>query len=246
MALLDEVLEAHGGAARWAAARTVRARVRSGGLLVRTRLPGNQFRDGRLEVEIGSPRAVLEPFPSDGRRAVFDRGSARIEASSGEVLAERADPRPLFFGRSGLRRNLRWDPLDAAYFAGYAWWNYLNTPHLLTREGVEVVEGEQWRRGGERWRRLEVRFPAEVPTHSAEQTFYYDQGLRLRRHDYVAEVIGGWAHGAHMCADHVEAGGLLFPTRRWVRPIGLRNRPLPFPTLIALELSGIEVESGPI
>ena len=45
-----------------------------------------------------------------------------------------------------------------------------------------------------------------------------------------------------MCADHVEAGGLTFPTRRWVRPIGLGNRPLPAPTLVSLQLSEIEVE----
>ena len=64
----------------------------------------------------------------------------------------------------------------------------------------------------------------------------------LRRLDYVAEVIGGWAHGAHQCADHAEAGGLTFPTRRWVRPIGPGNRAMPFPTMVSLRLSEIEVE----
>ena len=83
---------------------------------------------------------------------------------------------------------------------------------------------------------------AGIDTHSERQTFYYDAELRLRRHDYVAEVVGGWAHAAHMCADHVEAGGLLFPTRRWVRPIGPRNRRCPFPTLVSLQLSEIEVQ----
>ena len=48
--------------------------------------------------------------------------------------------------------------------------------------------------------------------------------------------------GAHMCADHVEVGGLVFPTRRWVRPVGPGNRPLPGPTLVSLQLSEIEVE----
>jgi hypothetical protein len=44
-----------------------------------------------------------------------------------------------------------------------------------------------------------------------------------------------------MCADHVEAGGLVFPTRRWVRPLGPGGRPLPLPTLVSLDLSEIEV-----
>jgi hypothetical protein len=54
--LLGEVLEAHGGLERWRAARTVRARVRSGGLLVRTRVPGNRFADYRLTVAVDQPQ----------------------------------------------------------------------------------------------------------------------------------------------------------------------------------------------
>ena len=147
-------------------------------------------------------------------------------------------------GGAGLRRNLRWDALDLTYFAGYAWWNYIGAPFLLEEPGVAVEEIEPWRAGGaggDVWRRLAVTFPPEIHTHSPDQVFYYDADLRLRRHDYTAEIVGRWAHAAHMCADHVEADGLLFPTRRWVRPIGLRNRALPGPTLVSLRLSEIEV-----
>jgi hypothetical protein len=243
MTLLDDVLQAHGGAERWAAATTIRARVRSGGLLVRTRVPGNGFADYRLTVEVERPYAVLDPFPDSGRRGVFDRGEARIETEAGEVLESRADPRPAFSGLPGLRRNLRWDALDSTYFAGYAMWNYVTTPYLLTREGVEVREGEPWGQDGEGWRRLEVTFPSGLDTHSPDQSFYFDSRGLLRRHDYVAEVVGGWARGAHYCADHVEADGLTFPTRRRVRPIGPRNGTLPFPTMVWLELSEIAVET---
>jgi hypothetical protein len=242
LTLLDEVLDAHGGGERWRAARRISARVRSGGLLVRTRMAGNRFADYRIEVEVAEPRAVADPFPRDGERAIFERGAVRVETADGEVLESRADPRRAFFGLSGLRRNLRWDALDSIYFAGYAMWNYLTTPLLLTRDGVEVAEGEPWRADGETWRRLEARFPDGLDTHSREQTFYFDDDRMLRRHDYVAEVIGGRAHAAHMCADQVEAGGLVFPTRRWVRPIGPGNRALPFPTMVSLDLSRIEVE----
>lgn len=243
MTLLEEVLEAHGGRARWASARTIRGRVRSGGLLLRTRVPGNRFADGHLEVSVDQPVASAGPFPRDGMRGVFDHGEVRIETLDGEVVDLRRNPREMFFGRAGLRRNLRWDPLDAAYFAGYAWWNYLNAPYLLARQGVRTQEVEPWPQAtGESWRRLEARFPPGLDTHCPRQLFYYDSELRLRRHDYVAEVVGGWARAAHMCADHVEAGGLLFPTRRWVRPIGPRNRPLALPTLVSLQLSEIEVQ----
>lgn len=241
MSLLQEVLDAHGGRDRWARARRVRTRIQSGGFLLATR--ARQLRGGGvLEVSLGEPWGAAVADADPGRRAVFDHGEVRIETVDGEVLESRLRPRDAFFGRSGLRRNLRWDDLDATYFAGYAWWNYLNAPFLLEREGVNVREIEPWRSGGESWRRLEADFPEAIETHCRRQVFYYDDELRLRRHDYTAEVVGGWARAAHLCADHVEAGGLVFPTRRRVLPRGPGNRPLPFPTLVSLRLSEIEVE----
>jgi hypothetical protein len=243
-ALLDEVLEAHGGLERWRAARTVQARVRSGGLLLRTRVPGNRFADYRLTIEVREPRAVMDPYPRAGQRGVFDRGEARIEGEGSEVLASRADPRPAFFGRAGLRRNVRWDPLDSTYFAGYAMWNYLTTPLLLTRDGVRVAEGERWREADQEWRRLEVDFPTDLDTHSAHQTFYVDSSGLIRRHDYTAEVVGGWARAAHHLSEHRQVDGLTFPTRRRVRPIGVRNRALPGPTLVWIELDALGIQKG--
>jgi hypothetical protein len=171
---------------------------------------------------------------------VFESGEVRIEAD-GEPVASRADPRALFQGPSGLRRNFRWDPLDATYFAGYAMWNYLNTPFLLTRHGVEVREGAEWDERGESWRRLEVIFPPDLDTHSGRQTFYVDSQRLIRRHDYTAEVVGGWAKAAHYCDGHREVAGLVFPTRRRVLPRGPRGRPLGRPTLVWLELDELSV-----
>jgi hypothetical protein len=241
--LLAEVLEAHGGLESWEAARAITARARSGGLLIRTRVPGNRFAAYRVTVETEEPRATLDPYPCEGQRGVFDRGEARIEGRAGEVLGSRADPRSAFFGLSGLRRSLRWDALDSAYFAGYAMWNYLTTPLLLTRHDVELRDGGKWVEEGEVWQRLEATFPGGVSTHSRHQTFYYDARRMLRRHDYVAEVVGGWARAAHYCAEHVRADGLVFPTRRRVRPIRPGNRSMPFPTMVWIELDEIRVET---
>jgi hypothetical protein len=220
--LLDEVLDAHGGRERWRATPRISAHVRSGGLLPRTRMPGNRLADYRVTVDVAEPRTRLDPFPGPGRVGVFDRGAARVETAEGEVLASRAEPRAAFSGLGGVRRNLRWDALDSVYFAGYAMWNYLTTPYLLAAEGVEAREGERWvepnSERGEPWRRLEVTFPEGIPTHSRRQTFYFCPLLLLRRHDYVAEVVGRWAKAAHYCGDHLDVGGLVFPTRRWVVP----------------------------
>jgi hypothetical protein len=234
--LLEEALEAHGGADRWRATMELRARVKSGGFALASKLAGGRLRDYEATVTVERPHAVLDPYPAPGRRGVFDGDRVRVESGSGEVLAERADPRAVF--RPLSRRALWWDPLDSLYFAGYALWNYLTTPLLLTRPGVEVREGEPWEEApGERWRRLEVTFPPGLPTHSREQTFYFDEGGLLRRHDYTAEVFGSWAKAAHYCYDHREIGGVIVCARRRVLPRSGSNRPRRGPLLVWIELS---------
>lgn len=240
--LLADALEAAGGEGRWRAARRIRARVRSGGLLLKTRVAGNRFADYQVTVEVDRQRAVLDPYPEPGLQGVFERDEVRVERSGGELVARRAEPRARFSGLSGLRRNLRWDPLDSIYFGGYAMWNYLVTPLLLTRPEVEVEEGSAWDGEGERWRRLDARFAPGLHTHCPEQSFFFDPSGRLVRHDYTAEVIGPWARGAHYCADHRSFDGLLFPTRRWVRPRRRNLRSRRFPTLVSLQVADVDVE----
>lgn len=58
-----------------------------------------------------------------GSTGVFSGDSARILAADGQVKCEREGARQAFFGVSGVPRKLRWDDLDALYFAGYANWN---------------------------------------------------------------------------------------------------------------------------
>jgi uncharacterized membrane protein len=60
----------------------------------------------------------------------------------------------------------------------------------------------------------------------------------------VADKLGILkARVTHCCADHVQAGGLVFPTRRWVRLLGPGNRSLPFPTTVSPQLTDVRVET---
>ena len=224
-----------------AAARTIRARVRSGGLLIRTRVPGNRFADYQLTVAVDEPRRGAGSL-SRGRAARRLRPRrARIETGAGDVVASRdgpaagllrprgAAPQPaLGRPRLGLLRGLC--DVELPHHAAAA--------HPRRRAGER---GRSWEEEGESWRRLEVTFPEGLDTHSRRQSFYFDAQGRLRRHDYVAEVVGGWAQGGALLRRAREAGGLWFPTRRWVRPIGPGNRSLPFPTLVWIELSDFRV-----
>jgi hypothetical protein len=117
--LLNEVLAAHGGVERWRAATAITAHGTFGGLL-RSRFPGNQMANATVRVQLAEQRTVFEGFPDEEHRAAFDRGDVRIETRDGELIDSRRNARAAFTGLSGLHRNLRWDALDAAYFAGYA------------------------------------------------------------------------------------------------------------------------------
>lgn len=240
--LLDEVLTAHGGLQRWRAVTAITVHGRFGGLL-RRRFPGNQMASVNVRVQLPEQQTVLQGFPQDDQRAVFDRGDVRIETRDGELIDGRHNPRIAFSGFSGLRRNLRWDALDAAYFAGYAFWNYLTTPLLLTRQELTITDGDTWLEAGEQWRRIEVCFSPDIHTHSQRQTFYVDAGGLIRRHDYVAQPVGRWARAVHYCDAHRHFGGLVIPTLRRVRPRGRGGKSLPYPVLVSLDIDRIEIET---
>lgn len=240
MELLDEVIEAHGGRRRWKRIGQLTADVRSGGLLMRAKGKASRFRQYRLTLSTEEQHAVLDPFPEPGSRGVYDAETVRIESDQGELVEERDDPRADFFGLSGMAKNLRWSDLDALYFAGYAMWNYLNAPFMLERPGFEVTEGEGLEEGGETWRCLHVRFPEGLHTHCAEQSFYFDEKGLLRRHDYHPDVVSRFANAAHLCDEHREFDGIVFPTRRRVVPKGPTGHPLARPTIVSIDLDSIE------
>jgi hypothetical protein len=186
-----------------------------------------RFQRGKLAdltgtVSTAEPHTVLSPYPKPGQRGVFDRGQVRIETDEGHVLSERTNPRAAI---RSLRRNFWWDDLDLLYFAGYALWNYVAAPFMFTRPGFELEEREPWEEDGAHWRRLHVVFPDDIPTHSREQDFYFDEKGLLRRLDYTAEVFGSWAKAAHYCWDHEQFSGLVVPTRRRAVPRRRNGQP---------------------
>ena len=68
--------------------------------------------------------------------------------------------------------------------------------------------------------------PRDVITHCRRQQFYFGPDGRISRHDYVAEVIGALARGAHFWEDYQDTGGLAIARRRRV-VARIGRRPLP-------------------
>ncbi|SMF85694.1 hypothetical protein SAMN06265365_1712 [Tistlia consotensis] len=233
--LLDSVLSAHGGLARWHSFRSLRATIVTGGALWGMKGLVQDAEPREMTVLLHEERASVMPFGEPDRRTAFTPDRIAIETIEGELVAERRDPRQSFRGHE---MTTPWDPLQRAYFNGYALWTYLTTPFLLALDGVEVREVEPLSEDGESWRRLRARFPARLATHSSVQDFFFGPDFLLRRHDYSVEVAGGF-HAAQLVSDYREVQGLRLPTRRRAYRRSADERPLPDPVLVSIDLSDI-------
>jgi len=229
---LGRIFDAHGGLDYWRSLSSIDVEISAWGFLFTAKRITPQ-RHARLTISTREPHVVLHDYPSHGQSAVL-QGGWRVEISNddGSVVEGRDNPRQAF--RSG--RLFRWDAIDFAYFCGYAMWNYMNLPFLLAHPGVTVTQSD-WQTTGTR---LQVSYPDTIPTHSATQELYFDESGRLSRHDYTAEVVGSWAKAAHLCRDYRQFGGLWVPTTRRVYPRGPVNRPLPMPTLVAVDIHDVQ------
>jgi hypothetical protein len=221
MGLLDEALAAHGGADALDHVRALEIEIRAGGLAFEAHgVPADMALRARIDPR--EPKVEFTDFLRVGRPATF----APDRVTVGD--AERRDPRR----RLGSLHPI-WDHLDLAYFTGYALWNYVTTPWLLTRARTTELPG----------RRLRAEFPPEIPTHSRVQTFHFDALGLLTRVDYTAYVFGAWARAAHVCSEHRRFGPIVAPTVRRVTP-RIAGRVVPEPTLVHLHVVSLDTTSA--
>jgi hypothetical protein len=233
--LARRAIEAHGGLERWNRFTTLSAHLIQGGSLWAVKGKAGVLADVTVTVDLRDEKSSHWPFGSPDRRSRFEPQRVALEDAKGKVVEELLEPRSSFQGHNF---KTHWSDLQLAYFAGYAMWTYLNIPFLLARPGVESEEVEPWQEAGETWRRLKVCFPADIATHSKEQTLYVDRQGLLRRQDYNVE-IDGTSGAAHYVYDHKEFSGIVFPTKRRVFPRQSDGRPAPEPLIISIDLDRI-------
>lgn len=212
-ALLDRAVERHGGWAAWEALRCVTVTPRRlSGLLPFVKGAGRTFEFRcRIDVFPHEYRAVFHDYPAAGQRGVFAAGAVELWDGGGAVLQSSPDHRRSF---RGLRKWRRWSPADALYFFGYALTHYCGLPFTLA-EG-RPLRLSRVRCDGRALTGVDVELPAELHTHCRRQAFYFDDEGLLRRHDYVADIAGWVARGAHLWRDFVTAHGIPIPRERHV------------------------------
>jgi len=234
--IVNEAIEAHGGMEYWNSLEALDVEMSAKGLLFTAKQRPILSRV-RMRCATREPRFSFFDFPKPGQTSeLIGTSEVRILDSEGKVVSRRENPRAAFHG---IRRLFKWDDLDFIYFGGYANWNYLTVPFLLSRKGVVVEALEPLQGELASLTRLRATFPDDVPTHSRQQIFYFDEQRLLRRLDYTAEPVGGWAHAAHLCWEYRTFGKLKVPTRRWALPLPFGHRPLPGPKLVDIEVHDI-------
>jgi hypothetical protein len=238
LSLIELAIAAHGGRERWQELNRVRAHLHCGGVIWELKGHAGALDDINVDVDLHRQFASHSPFLSPGMRTAFAADRVAILDADDQVVEERANPRASFAGHV---LETPWDPIQLAYFCGYAMWTYLTTPFVFAEPGFRAEELEPWQEGGETWRRLRVHYPEQIATHTGEQTFYIDEKGLIRRHDYTAEIINGGA-AAHYSYRHTEVDGIVVPTERRVYPIGPGGSALPEPLLVSINLDNIQFE----
>lgn len=234
-ALLQNVLEAHGGIDLWRTLERVDATIVSGGGFFALKGIIQDADPRQLTAWLHQQRATLLPYGAPDQLSVFTQERVAVEKLDGSVLAERFAPKDSF---AGHQMHTPWDPLHRAYFNGEALWTYLATPFVLATEGVSVEEIQPWQEDNERWRVLRARFPSSIETHSATQDFYFDETFMLRRHDYQVNIAGGFP-ASQLTSEHVRVDGMALPTRRRAYIRGPDQRPVRDLLMVWIDLSDI-------
>ncbi|HNB53290.1 MAG TPA: hypothetical protein PK530_15170 [Anaerolineales bacterium] len=220
----QKALAAYGGKDLWTNVKTIEAEVSVHGWAF-TLKQRPFFKHAKLTMELARPVSRLTPIGKDPNiTGVLDGHDVYLEDSTGKIIAERRKARRFF---PGGRRLFKWDDLDMAYFANYAFWNYFTLPALLLRGDIawkELTPG-----------RLEATFPETIPTHNLIQQFRFDPetGL-LIQHDYTADIISKLATAANVVQEHRHGEEVLYTSKRLVTPRAPSGKPLPGPTLIAI------------
>jgi hypothetical protein len=229
MTLLDEVIEASGGSARWGELKRFTLQLSINGELLNRTGHAGRFKNIAAEGSTQSQLVRFTGFTGPDGCGLYQPDCVTLEGPGGEVLLSLRDPQRVFLDHS---KAAPWDVLHVLFFCGFAVWNYLMTPFLLAHPEVRTEELPPWQEHGETWRRLRATFPSDIVTHSTEQTFYFDAGGLQRRTDH--DLLG--TPVAHYSWAHQTFDGITVPTLRRSLARQPDGTAIPKPALVDVEI----------
>jgi len=229
MTLLDEVIEASGGMARWNSLRRFTLQLSLGGTLFSPLCRADCLKEVVAEGSTGSQSVRFIGFARSTNCAFYQPDSVTIESVEGKTLRTWQNPLKAFSDRS---TDGRWDELQLVFFCGFSVWNFLTTPFLLAHPDVRVEELPPQREQAQLWRRLQAVFPPSITTHSSSQMFYFDEQALQRRTDH--DLLG--VKVAHYSWAHQVFSGIMVPTLRRSLPLRSDGTVTPGPSLLDVEV----------
>lgn len=229
--LLDFAVKSHGGLDRWNSFRTLKAELTVGGAIWSFKQQPGLLTDKIFEIQTHEEWLSITPFATPETRSVFVPQRLSIETFEGSTVEVRDNPERAFDGQSF---ETPWDKFQVAYFASEALWTYLTLPFLYTYPGFESEEIEPWFENGEEWRRLMVKFPSHISSHTKEQITHFGPDGLMRRHDYTVDILGGNS-GANYSTDYREFQGIMMPTKRRIFAYDGEMKMVPEPLLVSLD-----------
>lgn len=208
MALLDDVLAAHGGIDRWRGFTRFSAQFSLNGALLAAKGRDGALKDLAAQGCTRTPSLRIAGFPAADRSSAYRPGRVAIETLDGTTLASRDDPRSALRSRPDAAV---WDDLDLVYVCGAALWSCLVSPFVLAGDGVALEPLPGWAEGDETWRRLRAVFPADAGMLAQEKIFYFDAEGLQRRIDHAAIETDDLSI-AHYTWAHQAFSGIIVPT----------------------------------
>ncbi|MGY4513223.1 hypothetical protein [Bradyrhizobium sp. USDA 3650] len=161
MALLDDVIDASGGMARWNSLSRFTLHLSVAGTLFSSTGHASEFKDVTAEGSTRTQSVRFTGITGGEHSGSFQPDAITIESLEGEIL--RTWPNPsLAFTETGSPALA--DELHLVFFCGVAIWNYLTNPFLLAHPDVVVEELPPWQENNESWRRLRAQFPPGLIT----------------------------------------------------------------------------------
>jgi hypothetical protein len=230
--LLKNALRTSGGLDLWRLTRRFTVHMSITGLLCTEKCSTANLKELVVEGSTHSQELEITGFSRADIRALYRPDWVALEAQDARSIAERRGSPEEF--RRGLQSGT-WDELQLAHYCGYLIWNYMVTPFILADTDVETKERRRKGVRGERFRRLEVTFPARLVTHATRQAFYFEREGLLRRLDYPAPHEHD-TQIAQMYSGHQRFSGVLVPTLCRLFRVGADGVPVANRTLLDLEI----------
>jgi hypothetical protein len=176
-ALLERIIDAHGGSARWEKFTDFITDVNvQGNLCELGGMPGI-IGTSRLILSLRSPQTIVLLPDGQGRLVINPDSISNVDVR-GVELQDRSSPRDIInrvgpFATSSVFRT--------GYFLGFIVRYAVMSPFLYALEGFSLKEVEPWNERGEPWRVLKVTFPVEHHAPFRVQYAYYGADGLLRR-----------------------------------------------------------------